>query len=267
MEQEITDLETKIQLGLASDDTFSALYNLRTKLWNSTTLLPSKVPPRSTSWVWKGISNSFLSNDSFGNHIRTNLVLQVGDGQSIYFWTDIWALELSLKEKFLRIFALTYNKIGRISEFASKGATRWCWLIHLRRNLFDWEQPQWNELLVCLQNFNFSSLDRDVVRWKGSSDGTFSVRSLRKIIDKNFGRDPIWEDIVWRGFAPPKVEIFMWLVMWNRVPVRTELSKNGYYIGIQGYFSKPGMLQPKREGRMDLIYSFGSNLDGMAVQE
>ncbi|KAL4302917.1 hypothetical protein GQ457_10G009840 [Hibiscus cannabinus] len=34
MEQEITDLETKIQLGLASDDTFSALYNLRTKLWS-----------------------------------------------------------------------------------------------------------------------------------------------------------------------------------------------------------------------------------------
>ncbi|KAK8576064.1 hypothetical protein V6N12_063712 [Hibiscus sabdariffa] len=95
--------------------------------------------------------------------------------------TDIWALELSLKEKFPRIFALACNKVGRISEFGSKGATGRCWLIHLRCNLFDWEQPQWNELMVCLQNFNFSNLDRD-----------------------------------------------------------------GYYIGIQGYFSKPGMLQPKR---------------------
>ncbi|KAK8674509.1 hypothetical protein V6N13_032621 [Hibiscus sabdariffa] len=123
--------------------------------------------------------------------------------------TDIWALELSLKEKFPRIFALACNKVGRISEFGSKGATGRCWLIHLRCNLFDWEQPQWNELMVCLQNFNFSNLDRDGVRWKGSSDGTFSVRSLRKIIDKNHGEDPIWKDTVWRDLAPPKVEIFM----------------------------------------------------------
>ncbi|KAK8973596.1 hypothetical protein V6N11_044571 [Hibiscus sabdariffa] len=149
-----------------------------------------------------------------------------------------------------RTFALACNKVGRISEFGSKGATGWCWSIHLRRNLFDWEQPQWNELLVCFQNFNFSSLDRDGVCWKGSSDDTFSVRSLRKIIDKNLRGDPIWKDIVWRGFAPPKVEIFMWQVIWNRVPVHTELILHRD----PRYFSKPGMLQPKRARRNGWIF-------------
>ncbi|KAL4303663.1 hypothetical protein GQ457_10G009830 [Hibiscus cannabinus] len=67
----------------------------------------------------------------------------------------------------------------------------------------------------------------DGVRWKGSSDGTFSVRSLRKFIDKNHGEDPIWKDIVWRGFAPPKVEIFIWQVLRNRVPVQSELTNRG----------------------------------------
>ncbi|KAK8563716.1 hypothetical protein V6N12_035857 [Hibiscus sabdariffa] len=36
-----------------------------------------------------------------------------------------------------------------------------------------------------------------------------------------------WTGLVWRGVAPPKVELFTWLVIRQRIPVRVELMRKG----------------------------------------
>ncbi|KAL4323635.1 hypothetical protein GQ457_11G028910 [Hibiscus cannabinus] len=86
------------------------------------------------------------------------------------------------------------------------------WNIPLRRALFGWEQSQWNELVDCLANF---------------SDGVYKVKSMRFLDENSTPSNPLWEKLVWLRLVPPKVEIFMWRVVWGRVPVKVELLKRG----------------------------------------
>ncbi|KAK8993149.1 hypothetical protein V6N11_033253 [Hibiscus sabdariffa] len=159
--------------------------------------------------------------------MRHNLTIQVGDGKSVFFWTDLWIGDFALKDKFPRIFALSRNKSGFLVDFGFKVGLDWNWSIPLRRPLFDWEKLQWNNLLECLNNFKPSNTEHDWVRWFGSSDGSFSVKSLRLLIGPNRSGESMWNECVWIGFTPPKVEIFVWLVLWGRVPVKMELSRRG----------------------------------------
>ncbi|KAL4273384.1 hypothetical protein GQ457_13G015420 [Hibiscus cannabinus] len=123
-------------------------------------------------WRRVSISKSFFSDDPFGQILRSNLVIQVGDDKSILLWTDIWVGEMCLKEKVLRIYALALSKFGHKAYYGCKVAN-------------------------------------------GSSDGAFLVNSLRKLNKSLLLENPAWKDIVWLDFAPPKVEIFVWQVLWG----------------------------------------------------
>ncbi|KAK8554067.1 hypothetical protein V6N12_031045 [Hibiscus sabdariffa] len=46
-------------------------------------------------------------------------------------------------------------------------------------------------------------------------------KSLKFLLGTNLSSNVIWEKFVWLGFAPPKVEIFRWSVIWGRVPVKS----------------------------------------------
>ncbi|KAL4362775.1 hypothetical protein GQ457_04G010920 [Hibiscus cannabinus] len=78
-----------------------------------------------------------------------------------------------------------------------------------------------------LNDFRVSSFEHDWVRWLGSSDGSFTVRSLRTLIRGPIPPNCFWQNFVWRGSAPPKVELFLWFVVLNRVSVLVELIKRG----------------------------------------
>ncbi|KAK9038964.1 hypothetical protein V6N11_023805 [Hibiscus sabdariffa] len=97
----------------------------------------------------------------------------------------------------------------------------------LRRQLFDWELEQWSALLSLLSEFRSSSFEKDWVCWAGSGDGKFSVKSFYNNLFKNSLNGTNWTGLVWRGVAPPKVELFAWLVIRQRIPVRVELMRRG----------------------------------------
>ncbi|KAK8617137.1 hypothetical protein V6N13_117104 [Hibiscus sabdariffa] len=103
----------------------------------------------------------------------------------------------------------------------------WSWEIHLRRRLFDWEVPSWNELLALLSSFHSSRLGRDWLQWIGSSDGIYSIKAMKAQLYSSHSSVVNWEKVVWNGLAPPKVEAFMWLILHERVPVKMELLKRG----------------------------------------
>ncbi|KAK8519712.1 hypothetical protein V6N11_064863 [Hibiscus sabdariffa] len=72
-----------------------------------------------------------------------------------------------------------------------------------------------------------SNFDSDWVRWGGSNDGKFSIKLASAFnsvsIRDGFNRGKV----VWCGYAPPKVEAFIWLVVNGRAPVKLEFSKRG----------------------------------------
>ncbi|GMI76797.1 hypothetical protein HRI_001349000 [Hibiscus trionum] len=139
----------------------------------------------------------------------------------------MWLGNLSLMEEFPRIYALATNKVGRIAEFRINTNNNWKWCIHLRRNLFGWEEQQWSEFMTKLSHFTACASGKDWVRWLGASDGIFSIKSLRSLSRNTTDDNSFWKRCVWLGLAPPKIEIFVWQAVWGRLPVKSELRKRG----------------------------------------
>ncbi|KAK8696435.1 hypothetical protein V6N13_001570 [Hibiscus sabdariffa] len=52
-------------------------------------VLPEATKNRKYSWIWNGIANSSLKEDSFDGSFKPNLSLHMGDGKSISFWNDV----------------------------------------------------------------------------------------------------------------------------------------------------------------------------------
>ncbi|GMI90570.1 hypothetical protein HRI_002726300 [Hibiscus trionum] len=117
-----------------------------------------------------------------------------------------------------------------VGDVGSEVNGQWVWAIPLRRQLFDWERQQWSDLMVLLNNFKSSGVAEDWVSWKGSNDGSFSVKSVRDSVAGNNSKNKFWKEMVWVGFAPPKVELFLCRLVRGRVPVKVELRRRGVSI-------------------------------------
>ncbi|KAK8492985.1 hypothetical protein V6N11_061977 [Hibiscus sabdariffa] len=191
--------------------------------YNQDCLLPNSNTRGRFSWMWSSIVKSYEKDDLFGVCLRNNLKIQIGDGKSIRFWFDNWIAEAPLRFKFPRIFVVCSSKQGTVGEFEHKDNGMWSWDIPLRRQLFDWEVDQWNSLLTLLSGCRTSNFDADWIRWEGVGDGKYSVKSMVSKVTGNSSSGGDWKTLVWRGLAPPKVEVFTWLVIRQRIPVRTEL--------------------------------------------
>ncbi|KAL4347101.1 hypothetical protein GQ457_17G003240 [Hibiscus cannabinus] len=100
---------------------------------------------------------------------------------------------------------MPFLKIG-FSEFGSKTSSGWVWNIVLRRNLFSWEVKLMEGFLKVLDKAPKSVFD--------------AIRTSLVTSDKT------WK-LVWKNFAPPKVEAFLWKMVHCRVSTHTELGKCG----------------------------------------
>ncbi|KAE8678433.1 hypothetical protein F3Y22_tig00111410pilonHSYRG00088 [Hibiscus syriacus] len=162
----------------------------------------NKVISHSDSWIWKGITRNYLAEDAIGNGLRSHSKIQVE-------------------------YALSNNKWGKVSEFGSIISNKWIWNIHTRRNLCDWEMEHWIRLMTLLENIGLSDSVDDFLAWSGKGDGLFTAKACRLTLSSNSRGSLTWKKFVWSGFAPPRVETFLWQVSHQRLAVRSELIKRG----------------------------------------
>ena len=97
------------------------------------------------SHFMKSIYTLLTVESIFKSLIDEGLGLSPGDGSLIKFWQDSWLFNESLCSLFPRIFALSVNKFGTISDYGSWSGSSWFWSFPLRRGLFGWEIEQWNK--------------------------------------------------------------------------------------------------------------------------
>ncbi|KAE8664767.1 hypothetical protein F3Y22_tig00112738pilonHSYRG00325 [Hibiscus syriacus] len=194
-------------------DPFSLLFN-------------SKIPAQA-SWIWSSVVNAYFKEDSFGSNFRSMCRVQVGNGQFIRFWQDKWVMDCPLKVSFPRLFAISSNQSGKLIEFGEFSSLGWIWNIQLRRSLVDWEFEQWANLMSIISNFFLFKEAIDGLIWKGNGTSVYSVNSCMKTCSLAQKEDSFWKNIVWKGLVPPRVELFMWQVVLQKLPVRSELAKRG----------------------------------------
>ncbi|EOY13773.1 Uncharacterized protein TCM_032418 [Theobroma cacao] len=148
-----------------------------------------------------------------------------GNGLNICFWHDGWMEEVPLKITFPRIYALSINKSGTVSEFGKWLNNKWLWEIKLKKRLFDWETKQWETLNTKINDILVDNSEKDKFIWKGSTNGVYSVKNFyRACVAGNNADNANW-NAVWEGLAPLKVEMLCWLVLKGKLAVRAEFVK------------------------------------------
>ena len=130
-----------------------------------------------------------------------------------------------LKSVYLRIFALSIYKEGRIRDFERWINNSQSWMIVLRRRLFGWKLHQWSNLCSILKGFTVSDSLKDSFIQKGSTNGRYSTSlHCKSVLNSEFANTELWK-LVWTGLAPPKVEVFCWQLMRRKIVTKDQLAR------------------------------------------
>ena len=79
----------------------------------------------------------------------------------------------------------------------------------------------WYELLSIIEDVHLND-EPDQIIWSFSSNGKFFVQSLYAVINHH-GVTPVYVRAVWKLTAPPRVQIFLWLLSKNKLLTRDNL--------------------------------------------
>lgn len=143
-----------------------------------------------------------------------NVSRLLGDGTNVLFWTDIWLGELSLRDRFSRLYELSLFKEESVATMKALGwdeaGEAWKW----RRRLFAWEEESVAELTLLLHNVSLQAQQKDRWIWKAdSSSSSYTVQSAYKMIMTQAPLDQVtdmpfcWHKDVSLKVVPTKVNL------------------------------------------------------------
>jgi hypothetical protein len=184
---------------------------------------------RSASIWWRDI----CLLDKNTNWFAEALEKRVRNGIHTLFWSDRWIGNISLKQRFPRIFSISNQQVATVSSLGSWVDGVWLWDFTWCRNFFDWEIPLYQEFLVLLNNFVPEEGD-DIWVWKDDRDrdAGFTVRNCYYMLFGKFrerrGLDRTSEIVfsrIWKGGVPSKVCAFSWQMLLNRIQTKVNLCR------------------------------------------
>lgn len=149
---------------------------------------------------------------------------------------------MALHYRFPRIFGLVSNKNTIVGELGSFLNGRWQWDLGLRRRLFNWERPRYNELIAVI-NLMVPSKGTYSIIWKRAPDGIFSVKNGYSAAEiRVYGSTSWLLSKHCRKLIPHKVCLFMWQLKENRVAFKENLMKRGVTIENGGNCETCGLM-------------------------
>ncbi|KAF5795822.1 putative RNA-directed DNA polymerase [Helianthus annuus] len=169
--------------------------------------------------IWSVISKPVVSNV----HLRGFFRGKVGRGDRIMFWLDPWLRDVSLREVYPRLFSLEVVKTCCVRD---RMEGNWLW----RHDPDSGEEQA--ELADLLSSLSSVSLSNSVDEWLWSPDssGSFSVKSVKDLIDaSSCSRN--WYVMDRCAWVPLKCNIFGWRADMNRLPTSDVLRSRGIAVG------------------------------------
>jgi hypothetical protein len=176
---------------------------------------------RDSSVWWRNVSTLRWEGWFHGNVSRV-----LGDGRNTLFWTDVWIGEVTLRDRFSRLYDLSLRKGESVASMRDLGwgveGDAWRW----RRRLFVWEEESVEELTLLLQNVSLQVHLEDKWKWKDDSSSVYTVRSAYNSIIAQDSVDYA-EAIrsIWHKDVPLKVLLFVWRLFRDRLPTKNNLHR------------------------------------------
>ena len=129
---------------------------------------------------------------------------------------------------------------GKVGDLGHWEGEAWVWDLIWRKPLFLWELDLLVDLLQVATRL--SRVDReDRWSWSCSPDGRLSVKSAYSIHIKGLPATgtPVGEELlivsrVWKSWAPSKVIVFSWQLLFDRIPTQNNLVRRGVLLPVCG---------------------------------
>ncbi|GJZ01674.1 hypothetical protein Tco_0519635 [Tanacetum coccineum] len=178
---------------------------------------------RKMAGLWSRIVGTVNYLHSSGVIPRGTLIYRVGCGTKVWFWKDVWLGDVSLKEKYNRLFHLDRNGDCVIRDRIYNGAWSWDWCRH---DLGSRNNEALVSLLSDIGNIVVDS-GTDTCSWNIATGGIFSVGVTRNHIDNHMLPSAV-SHTRWNNVLPRKVNIFVWRFLLVRLPHRLKLWNECY---------------------------------------
>ncbi|KAK1280259.1 hypothetical protein QJS04_geneDACA017687 [Acorus gramineus] len=165
------------------------------------------------SKLWKDIS---VLQVNFEKGIRWD----VGTGDMVRFWQDVWVGDVALLLRFPSIFEIAREKEGFVNQFCVGRGDGGYWDIQVERRLQGDEVDGYLSLLELLHGVSVVNGARDTVIWQDKPREGFSVHSCYSWHRRNRVGSSItahkYKEI-WGCNIPLKVKAFTWTVYLRRI--------------------------------------------------
>jgi len=162
-----------------------------------------------TSSIWPGLKQHL-------HLVLCNSSWSVGNGKSIYFWTDKW-LATPIATTWNIPQALFSSLNMRVSDCIIAG--NWC--------LPDYVVTKDPNLSSQIQNILLPSVDMpDKLCWISACDGDLTHSLAYKNLVGNGQKVP-WAKMFWNVYIPPSRSFITWRLLHNKLPTDDNLRKRG----------------------------------------
>jgi hypothetical protein len=143
----------------------------------------------------------------------------VGNGIRVLFWEDTWIGNCCLAVAFWDLYVIANEHHCTIASVWDGQNL----MITFRRTVSAELYDRWLELVELVNSISLSN-EEDQPLWIFHPSGTYSVKSFYGVIN-NGGVVPIHSPAVWKLWIPPRIHIFLWLVLNNKILTRDNLGK------------------------------------------
>ena len=176
------------------------------------------------SWWWRDLLKICKEGGGKG-WFQEELGWEIGCGNKIKFWEEVWVGSADLKSMFPRLFSLSLNQGQAVGEVGEWINSEWRWSLKWRRARFEWEKPMEADLSMILSRVILKKNIKDNHTWGKEKSRLFSVKSAYECLAKQI-RDPQSEvfKLLWKVKAFPSVVTTAWRVLVGRIPTRVDLS-------------------------------------------
>nr|XP_034889198.1 uncharacterized protein LOC118029425 [Populus alba] len=134
---------------------------------------------------------------------------------------------LSIIDHFPTLFQLSNDKVATIAKMGMWEGYEWIWF-------FSWIRPLRGHNIGLLELYAILSIvlmdkdGEDRLIWKDNNSGRFSVKSLCGLLSPKLSTNNAYSFAgIWKGIVPPKVDIFCWMAIINRLNIRCMLVRRG----------------------------------------
>ncbi|KAI8524775.1 hypothetical protein RHMOL_Rhmol13G0175300 [Rhododendron molle] len=158
--------------------------------------------------------------------------VQVNSGNATVFWEHTWLGETSFKEEYPRLFSLSIQQEAKVSNMWGDVNGR-CWELLFRRRPFGREKQEMENLKRRLQGVILNPTKPDLLQWRWAADRNFPVKSAYEQWEITSHSNNALLGSLWKSLSPPKVEIFVWMAIKEKVATRSLLLSRNLISEIQ----------------------------------